>query len=83
MARQARDEIDHIYLHWTAGHYGQVYDDYHLCIDRDGTVYVNCKQLDEYKAHTYGRNTGAIGIGIDTWGVDFALLDTAGRLCGL
>ncbi|MBQ5344707.1 MAG: N-acetylmuramoyl-L-alanine amidase [Acidaminococcaceae bacterium] len=64
MARQARDEIDHIYLHWTAGHYGQVYDDYHLCIDRDGTVYVNCKQLDEYKAHTYGRNTGAIGIAL-------------------
>ena len=62
MARQARDEIDHIYLHWTAGHYGQVYDDYHLCIDRDGTVYVNCKALDEYKAHTFGRNTGAIGI---------------------
>ena len=64
MARQARDEIDHIYLHWTAGHYGQVYDDYHLCIDSDGTVYVNCKQLDEYKAHTYGRNTGTIGIAL-------------------
>ena len=38
MAKAACHEIDHIYLHWTAGHYGQAYDDYHLNIDRDGTV---------------------------------------------
>ena len=44
MAKQAKGRITTIYLHWTAGHYGQMHDDYHLCIDRDGTV----KALTEY-----------------------------------
>ena len=64
MAIEARGEIKTIYLHWTAGCYGHVYDDYHLCIDRDGTVYVNCKSFTELKAHTWRRNTDAIGIAL-------------------
>ena len=64
MAREARNGIKTVYLHWTAGHYGQDYDDYHLCIDRDGTVYVNCKHLTEYKVHTWMRNHSAIGIAL-------------------
>lgn len=51
-----------IYLHWTAGHYGQYYlDDYHIAIDYDGSIYVE-HDLDEVLAHTYRRNTGAVGI---------------------
>lgn len=42
MAQAARGRIVQIYLHWTAGRYGQVYDDYHLNIDADGTVYCTC-----------------------------------------
>ena len=34
----SRDHITQLYLHWTAGRYGQVYDDYHLNIDADGTA---------------------------------------------
>lgn len=64
MAREVRSGIKSIYLHWTAGHYGQAYDDYHLCIDRDGTVYVNCRYLTEYKTHTWMRNHSAIGIAL-------------------
>ena len=64
MAREAKNGIKTVYLHWTAGHYGQDYDDYHLCIDRDGTVYVNCKHLTEYKIHTWMRNHSAIGIAL-------------------
>ena len=64
MAREARNGIKTVYLHWTAGHYGQDYDDYHLCIDRDGTVYVNCKHFTEYKIHTWMRNHSAIGIAL-------------------
>ena len=30
LAQQARGNIKHIYLHWTAGRYNQVFDDYHL-----------------------------------------------------
>ena len=64
MAREARNGIKTVYMHWTAGHYGQDYDDYHLCIDRDGTVYVNCKHFTEYKIHTWMRNHSAIGIAL-------------------
>jgi hypothetical protein len=64
MARDVKNGIKNIFLHWTAGHYGQVYDDYHLCIDRDGTVYVNCRHFLEYKTHTWMRNHSAIGIAL-------------------
>lgn len=64
MAKQARGRITTIYLHWTAGHYGDVYDDYHLCIDRDGTVYATCDDFRERKAHTWMRNNGTIGIAL-------------------
>ena len=64
MARAVRGGIRHIYLHWTAGHYGQVYDDYHLCIDQNGQVYVNCENLTDLKNHTWQRNVGAIGIAL-------------------
>ena len=51
-----------IYLHWTAGHYGQYYlNDYHIAIDADGAIYVD-HDLDEVLAHTYHRNSGAVGI---------------------
>ena len=29
-----------LYLHWSAGHYGQFFEDYHVQIDADGAVYV-------------------------------------------
>ena len=64
MAKQAKGRITTIYLHWTAGHYGQVYDDYHLCIDKDGTVYATCDDFCERKSHTWQRNTGTIGIAL-------------------
>lgn len=71
LARCARGGIRHLYLHWTAGHYGQVYDEYHLCVDHDGTVYVNCNYLTDYKTHTFMHNSGAIGIAL-CCGVDAA-----------
>lgn len=53
-----------IYLHWTAGHYGQFYDDYHINIDADGSIYATTDDLSEIKAHTWRRNSGAIGISL-------------------
>ena len=64
LAKRVKGRITTIYLHWTAGHYGQVYDDYHLNIDQDGTVYVTCDELSERKNHTWKRNTGTIGIAL-------------------
>ena len=62
MAREARDYIDHVYLHWTAGHYGQAYDDYHICIDEDGSIYLMCDSFEDLKAHTWKRNSFAVGV---------------------
>ena len=64
MAQAARGRIAQIYLHWTAGRYGQVYDDYHLNIDADGTIYCTCDSLTEQKSHTWKRNSGSIGIAL-------------------
>ena len=41
LAKRVKGRITTIYLHWTAGHYGQVYDDYHLNIDQDGKHDIN------------------------------------------
>lgn len=64
MAACARNRVAQLYLHWTAGRYGEYYDDYHLNIDADGTVYCTCTELQQYKAHTWQRNSGSIGIAL-------------------
>ena len=64
MAQEFKHRIAQIYLHWTAGRYGQVYDDYHLNIDADGTIYCTCSSLTEQKSHTWKRNSGSIGIAL-------------------
>ena len=46
-----RNRIMQIYLHWTAGRYGELYDDYHFNIDADGTVYRTCALLTDLKTH--------------------------------
>jgi hypothetical protein len=53
-----------LYLHWSAGHYGQFFDDYHINIDQEGSIYVSTDDLSAVKSHTYKRNTGAIGIAL-------------------
>ena len=61
---QGQGRISSIYLHWTAGRYGQLFADYHFNIDGDGSIYQTCTQLTEPKSHTWHRNTGAIGIAL-------------------
>ena len=64
LACQFKGEIDHIYLHWSAGWYGQFYDDYHINIDADGTIYLSTDDLTETLAHTWHRNSRSIGISL-------------------
>lgn len=54
-----------VYLHWTAGHYGMPFDDYHICIDNDGSIEITTDDLAEVLAHTWGRNSGSIGIALE------------------
>lgn len=55
---------DHVYIHWTAGHYGQHYDDYHINIDSDGSVFQTLPLWDTPSA-TWHRNAGSIAITLD------------------
>jgi len=64
LAARARGNIDKIYLHWSAGNYHQFFSDYHLNIDSDGAVMATTEDLTEYKAHTWRRNSRAIGIAL-------------------
>ena len=64
-ARCARETK--LYLHWTAGHYGQFFADYHVQIDADGAIYViGAGALDEVLAATYLRNSGSVSIALLT-----------------
>ena len=53
-----------IILHWSAGHYGQFFDDYHIQIDEDGGIYLSTPDLSEVLAHTWHLNTGTVGISL-------------------
>jgi hypothetical protein len=53
-----------IYLHWTAGHYQQPFEDYHVNITGDGKILVPSTDLSVYRSHTYRRNSGSIGISL-------------------
>ena len=64
MGKGAKGRIKKIYLHWTSGHYGQVDNLYHLCVDQDGQVFVNCRSLTEPKRHTWLRGGSTIGIAL-------------------
>ncbi|WP_293729644.1 peptidoglycan recognition family protein [uncultured Phascolarctobacterium sp.] len=64
LACRARGQIQRLYLHWTAGRYGQFFSDYHLNIGGGGEIFQTCVSLTERKAHTWRRNTGAVGIAL-------------------
>lgn len=53
-------------LHWTAGDYRGVWDDYHYCVayDRsaDRACIAKCLDITQKGQHLWKRNTGAIGL---------------------
>lgn len=59
-----RNRITQLYLHWTAGRYGELYDYYHFNIDADGSIYHTCALLTDHKPHTWHRNSGSVGIAL-------------------
>lgn len=62
IAQEAKGQIDKIYLHWSAGHYESFFEDYHINIDKFGAIFISTDDFTETLAHTWHRNTGAIGI---------------------
>lgn len=61
-AAQAYGRDVKIYAHWTAGHYDQLFDDYHININGDGQVFISTENFADVKAATYMRNTGSIAV---------------------
>ena len=62
-AAAAQGRETKVYLHWSAGHYGQFWSDYHVQIDRDGEIYVIADgELDDVLAATWRRNSGSVSI---------------------
>ncbi|MBD5656832.1 MAG: N-acetylmuramoyl-L-alanine amidase [Candidatus Eremiobacteraeota bacterium] len=71
-----RGELREIYLHWTGGGNGDIFDAYHFCVATDaaGTRAIATHDLranmrdvrggGAYAAHTHGRNSYAIGVAI-------------------
>jgi len=53
-----------IYVHWTAGGYNSVYADYHINITGDGRIFASTDDFSDVLAHTYCRNSGAVGISL-------------------
>ena len=53
-----------IYLHWSAGHYQQIFEEYHLNICGNGDLIASTDNFAKILAHTYCRNTGAVGISL-------------------
>ena len=64
LATDVKGKIKKIFLHWTEKHYGQVDDRYHLCVDQDGQVFVNCKTLLAVKPHTWLRNGHSVAVAL-------------------
>ena len=63
MARLNLSVLPKVYLHWSAGHYGQFWSDYHVQIDRDGEIYVIADgALDDVLAATWRRNSGSVNV---------------------
>lgn len=63
-ALTARGSIHRLYLHWTGATYTQLFDSYHLNVRGNGMVYGPRVPLTDRLAHTWQRNTGAIGLTI-------------------
>lgn len=64
LCRRSYAPVNNVYLHWTAGWYGQAYDDYHICIDQHGEIYIMCDTINDYLSHTYMRNYHSVGVSL-------------------
>lgn len=53
-----------IYLHWSAGTYQTLFDDYHINITGEGRIFIAEEDLSAVLSHTYMRNTGSVGIAL-------------------
>ncbi|MPN16327.1 hypothetical protein SDC9_163666 [bioreactor metagenome] len=51
-----------IYIHWSGGHYQQYFNDYHINVGQNGELFITTEDFNEYKLHTYHRNSGAVAI---------------------
>ena len=52
MAKKAKTDRERtIFLHYTWGRWGEIYDEYHICIDKNGDIYRPKRSFDESIDH--------------------------------
>ena len=57
-AAASNSRANRIFLHWSAGRYGQAYEDYHINIDEDGSLYcIGELDFNKRKNHTKKKQT--------------------------
>lgn len=62
-AKSAGLDCPKLVLHWTAGHYDQLFpEDYHISITGGGAIIASTEDLSDYLPHTWHLNTGTVGI---------------------
>ena len=62
---KAKHNFKTIIIHWTSSDYDTIFEDYHLNVGRDGTIYKTCWSFNELKSHTKRNNKDTIGIALD------------------
>jgi len=60
----ANGYVKMVYLHWSAGRYHEIYDDYHISVDCDGRIYLPDPDLTIKRNHTWKRNSNSVGIAV-------------------
>ena len=57
-------QLVRVIYHWSAGHYGQFFEDYDIQIDADGSIWVPDFELDDVEAHCWRRNSDSVGVAL-------------------
>ena len=63
-ARSAGLKNPLVILHWSAGWWETLFDDYHIQVKGDGTMWMVTDDLSEVLAHTWHLNRGTVGVSL-------------------
>jgi hypothetical protein len=75
-------KVRQLTLHWTAGNHEATFDHYHWCIKGGGQV-VQTLSAQAKGSHTWGRNSGNLGISLCAMAEGYPVTDAQRRACAI